>query len=75
MSTVSLTLVRLLTDRDLPKGVPTGSIGVILHVCRGGFEVEFSRDDGTTIAWIYVGSDGVKPYREAPPWRPRRRAP
>lgn len=49
--------VRLLTNRYREKeGVGEGAIGVILENFADGHIVEFSRPDGTTIAWF-----GVKP--------------
>jgi len=59
----SLSLVRLLSDRYRSQGVGAGAIGVILDVYDDGFyEVEFSRDDGTTIAWFAVHQNEVEPY-------------
>ena len=69
MSLESLSLVRLLTDRYRTEGVAAGTVGVVLDVYDGAYEVEFSREDGTTIAWFAVRQDEVEPYRstEAPP--------
>jgi hypothetical protein len=61
MSLESLTVVRLLTDRFRDEGVPKGAIGVILDVYDDAYEVEFSRPDGTTIAWFAVDQDEVEP--------------
>lgn len=69
MPLTSLSLVRLLTDRYLDRGMCAGAIGVILDVYDDAYEVEFSREDGTTIAWFAVSQDEVEPYRspdEAP---------
>jgi hypothetical protein len=58
-------LVRLLTDRYEDRGVSTGAIGVILDVyADDAYEVEFSREDGTTIAWFAVQQAEVAPYTE-----------
>ena len=59
----SRSLVRLLSDRYRTEGVHPGAIGVILDVYDdGSYEVEFSRDDGTTIAWFAVQQNEVEPY-------------
>jgi hypothetical protein len=52
--------VRLTTDRYLPRGVGRGAIGFILDVYENGYEVEFSRPDGTTIAWFAVRPEDVE---------------
>ena len=57
----SLTVVRLVSDRYRDEGVPAGAIGVILDVYDDAYEVEFSRPDGTTIAWFAVGQVEVEP--------------
>ena len=62
MTLESLSLVRLMTDRYRAEGVPAGAIGVILDVYDDAFEVEFSRPDGTSIAWFAVPRDDVEPY-------------
>lgn len=55
--------VRLLTDRYEDRGVSAGAIGAILDVYGDeAYEVEFSRSDGTTIAWFAVKQDKVEPY-------------
>ena len=57
MALAEFTPVRLTTDRFLKsEGVGRGAIGVILEVFDTGYIVEFSRPDGTTIAWF-----GLKP--------------
>jgi hypothetical protein len=56
--------VRLTTDRFLSKGVGRGAIGFILDVYEDGYEVEFSRPDGTTIAWFAVKSEDIEPAPE-----------
>jgi hypothetical protein len=57
--------VRLTTDRYLSQGVRRGDIGFILDVYDDGYEVEFSRPDGTTIAWFAVKPDDIEPAPEA----------
>jgi len=43
--------VRIVTDRFRDEGVPSGAIGYIIEAWEEGvFEVEVSREDGTTIA-------------------------
>lgn len=58
-------LIRLTTDRLLNRGVGRGSIGIILDVYDTGYEVEFSRPDGTTIAWFAVKPEDIEPAPEA----------
>jgi hypothetical protein len=54
-------LVKLLTDRYQDRGVTAGAIGTILEVYEDeAYEIEFSRDDGTTIAWFAVLQTEVK---------------
>jgi hypothetical protein len=56
--------VRILSDKHRTEGVPAGSIGRILDVYGDeGYEVEFSRPDGTTIAWFAVPQDEVELVR------------
>lgn len=63
MTQETLSLVRLLTDRYKDRGVFMGAVGVILEVYGDeAYEVEFSRSDGTTIAWFSVLQSEVKPY-------------
>ncbi|MCY7278088.1 MAG: DUF4926 domain-containing protein [Phormidesmis sp. CAN_BIN44] len=58
-------LVKLLTDRYQDRGVVAGAIGTILEVYEDeAYEVEFSRDDGTTIAWFAVLQTEVKPLTD-----------
>ena len=57
--------IRLVTDRYLSEGVGRGAIGFILEVYDDGYEVEFSRPDGTTIAWFSVEPADVEPAPEA----------
>jgi hypothetical protein len=57
--------VRLTTDRYSSKGVGRGAIGFILDVYDDGYEVEFSRLDGTTIAWFAVEPQDIEPAPEA----------
>lgn len=65
MSLNSLTVIRLLTDRYRDEGVAAGATGVILDVYDDAYEVEFSAQDGTTIAWFAVGKDEVEPVAAA----------
>lgn len=53
--------IRLTSDRYLSEGVGRGAIGVILDVFDDGYIVEFSRPDGTTIAWFGVELEDVEP--------------
>jgi hypothetical protein len=54
-------LVKLLTDRYQDRGVSAGAIGTILEVYEDeAYEIEFSRDDGTTIAWFAILQNEVK---------------
>ncbi|MGA7952945.1 MAG: DUF4926 domain-containing protein [Gloeobacterales cyanobacterium] len=58
-------LVKLLTDRYQDRGVTAGAIGTILEVYKDeAYEIEFSRDDGTTIAWFAVLQTEVKPLTD-----------
>ncbi len=57
--------VRLTTDRFVSKGVGRGTIGFILDIYEDGYEVEFSRPDGATIAWFAVKSEDIEPAPEA----------
>jgi hypothetical protein len=57
--------VRLTTDRYLAsEGVGRGEIGFILDVYDDGYDVEFSRPDGTTIAWFAVTPEDIEPAPE-----------
>jgi len=67
MAVQTLSLVCLTTERYRPKGVDVGAVGVILDVYADGYEVEFSREDGSTIAWFAVDRDEVEPLAEAAP--------
>jgi Domain of unknown function (DUF4926) len=58
-------VIQLLTDRYQDRGVSIGAVGIILEVYGDeAYEVEFSRPDGTTIAWFAVQQSEVKPYEE-----------
>jgi Domain of unknown function (DUF4926) len=53
--------VELLTDRYRDRGVSAGAIGTILEVYnQEAYEVEFSRPDGTTIAWFALPQNEVR---------------
>lgn len=59
-------VIQLITDRYQDRRVSAGAIGIILEVYGDeAYEVEFSREDGTTIAWFAVQLSEVKPYEEA----------
>ncbi|GAA6616588.1 DUF4926 domain-containing protein [Scytonema sp. NUACC26] len=59
-------VIQLVTNRYQDRGVKTGAIGIILEVYGDeAYEVEFSREDGTTIAWFAVQQNEVKPYDES----------
>jgi uncharacterized protein DUF4926 len=64
-----MAVVRLLTDRYREAGVARASVGTIVDVYDDAYEVEFSRDDGTTIAWFAVERDEVEPVAAAKPAR------
>jgi len=50
--------VRLLTDRYREEGVAAGAIGYVIEVYPGGnYEVEFSDENGITIAQIVARED------------------
>lgn len=55
MSLKPYTIVKILTNRYRDRGIDLGAIGTILDVYGDeAYEIEFSRDDGTTIAWFAV---------------------
>jgi hypothetical protein len=63
MTLEQYTVVQLLTNRYQDRGVKAEAIGVILDVYGDeAYEVEFSREDGTTIAWFAVQQNEVQPY-------------
>ncbi len=63
MALAPYTIVQLLTNRYQDKHVQAGDIGVILEVYdHEAYEIEFSRADGTTIAWFAVQQDEVAAY-------------
>jgi hypothetical protein len=66
MTLEQYTVVQLLTNRYQDQGVKAEAIGVILDVYGDeAYEVEFSREDGTTIAWFAVQQNEVQPYTES----------
>ena len=66
MTLEQYTVVQLLTNRYQDRGVKAEAIGVILDVYGDEtYEVEFSREDGTTIAWFAVQQNEVQPYTES----------
>jgi Domain of unknown function (DUF4926) len=59
-------VIQLVTDRYQDREVSTGEIGIILEVYDDdAYEVEFSKEDGTTIACFAVKHTEVKPYDES----------
>lgn len=63
MSLKPYTIVKLITDQYRDRGIDLGAIGTILDVYRNeAYEIEFSRDDGTTVAWFAVLQSEVKPH-------------
>ena len=74
----SVSLVHLLTDRARERGVAAAAVVVVLDGYEDSHEVEFSREDGTMIAWFAVRHDEVEPMvgaAAAPPARHRTEAP
>ena len=54
------TIVKLTTARYRDQGIDLGAVGTILDVYGDeAYEIEFSRDDGTTIAWFAVRQNEV----------------
>ena len=56
--------VRLLSDDYRREGVGFGAIGVVIEDYGDAYEVEFSREDGSTIAWFAVRPDEIEPVQE-----------
>lgn len=55
MSLKPYTIVKLITERYRDQGIDLSALGTILDVYGDeAYEIEFSRDDGTTIAWFAV---------------------
>lgn len=55
MSLKPYTIVKLITERYRDRGIELGAIGTILDVYGDeAYEIEFSHNDGTTIAWFAV---------------------
>jgi hypothetical protein len=69
-----LGLVRLTTDRYADRGVGYGAVGTIVLIHNGAYEVEFSRSDGTTIAWFAVRPEDLELVADAPDAQPLRKA-
>jgi hypothetical protein len=58
MSMKNYSRVRLLNDRYRDEGVTAGAIGYVIEVYGDdAYEVEFSAEDGTTIAQFVVHGD------------------
>lgn len=51
--------------RDLPdEGLLAGDVGAVVgHYAAGGYEVEFTAADGSTVAVVTVGDDAIRPRR------------
>ncbi|KAA3664591.1 MAG: DUF4926 domain-containing protein [Chloroflexi bacterium] len=65
MTITSHTIVQLVTNRYEKQGVLEGSLGIVLEVYNNeAFEVEFFKDDGTTIDWFAVKKDEIIPYEK-----------
>lgn len=58
--------VRLTTDRYADRGVGFGAMGIIVLIHDSAYEVEFSRPDGTTIAWFAVRPEELELMADAP---------
>ncbi len=63
--------VRLLTNQYRDEGLSDGAIGYVIEIYDGGtngveYEVEFSRNDGTTIAQVIVKPAEIELAEEAP---------
>jgi hypothetical protein len=69
-----LGLVRLTTDCYADRGVAQGSVGTIVLLHDDAYEVEFSRPDGTTIAWFTVRPEDLELVADAPDANEMRRA-
>ena len=65
--------VRLTTDRYAERGVGIGSGGTIVLVHDSAYEVEFSRPDGSTIAWFAVRPEELELVADEPDAREVRR--
>ncbi len=57
--------VRLLTNHYIDEGVKAGDSGFIIEIYNAdtrnpGYEVEFSRNDGTTIAMIVLRQEEIE---------------
>lgn len=56
--------VRLISNRYRDRGVDAGAVGRILDVYGDeAYEIEFAREDGTTIAWFALPQDEVELVR------------
>lgn len=52
--------VRLITSRYAELGVTAGVVGTVLDLSDDGYEVDFSRPDGTSVAWFAVRRDEIE---------------
>lgn len=67
MSLKPYTIVKLITNQYCDRGIDLGAIGTILDVYGDeAYEIEFSRNDGTTIAWFAVLQNEVTPHTTDP---------
>ena len=65
------TVIRLLTDRYSDRCVLSGSVGIILDVCgQEAYDVEFSDQQGHTIAWFAVQQSEVEAFVPSRPAMP-----
>lgn len=67
MSLPEFSAVRLRSDRFASEGVHAGAVGFILDVYGDGYDVEFSRPDGTTIALLFLEPEDIEPAPEIMP--------
>ena len=57
--------VKLISDHYTEENIPPGSVGYIIEVYSDNdFEVEFSREDGTTFAQTVIQSKDIQIYPE-----------
>ena len=63
-------IIRLYTDRYRNRGILSGSVGIILDVCEEAYDVEFSDNQGHTIAWFAVQQSEVEAFVASRPVMP-----
>jgi hypothetical protein len=67
MALANYSRVRLLTDRHQDEGVTIGAVGYIIEVYNdSAYEVEFSDDQGTTLAQLVLQPDEIELCEEDP---------